>query len=722
MSFVFRGRVFGLPLLCLPPWVCFGIPSLGSLLVRFGAPFWCRWSVLGLRFGASGASWGFRLVDFHGTILQTPQIQCPKAWRGLHTNVPHWVGVLHFFLARCCLVNPGVAPFSQRNVCKRLVQSLRPIENAVVAIKTKDQTKLGSEREHWRARHWARPYIIWTSDGQTQDITICPRYRNFLYADFRSWCGGGGPFWCRWSVLGLCFRAGRPFWDSILVTPFLGLHFGGGPFLGLRFGAGGRFWGSILVPVVRFGAPFWCQWSVLGLHFGAGGPFLGLDCGTGGPFWGSVLVRWSVFGARFWCRWSVLGLHFGAAGPFWGSILGWSVLGLGFGSGGPFLGLHFGAGGPFLGLGFGAAGRFWGSILVPVVRFGAPFWCRWSVLGLVVRFGAPLWCRWSVFGARFWYRWSVLGLHFGSGGPFWGFGLVVLVRFWGSILVRVVRFGARFCCRWSVLGLHCGAGGPFLGLDCGTGGPFWGSVLVPVVRFEAPFWLVFRYSGSVRFGDPFWGSILVPVVRFGAPFSGASFLDLLWLPGGFGFGPPLASGASVLDLLWFWTCSGFRGLVFEPLLASRCLFLGPQIRAWTFAPYHFRIPLYMCQVIKPSPICSPSFRFPLRPPKFWLNMLHGQTELDVLKRLDFIVNPLRRHLTPEATALVHCQALSSFYFLLYIWPWYSRCMISYAVLEKGQERLMTCGNFERFKLAHARHVKLDDLNDIFSHSCIHLEW
>ena len=79
MSFVFRGRVFGLPLLCLPPWVCFWIPSLGSLVVRFGAPFWCRWSVLGLRFGASGASWGFRLVDFHGTILQTPQIQCPKA-------------------------------------------------------------------------------------------------------------------------------------------------------------------------------------------------------------------------------------------------------------------------------------------------------------------------------------------------------------------------------------------------------------------------------------------------------------------------------------------------------------------------------------------------------------------------------------------------------------------------------------------------------------------
>ena len=224
------------------------------------------------------------------------------------------------------------------------------------------------------------------------------------------------------------------------------------------------------------------------------------------------------FGARFWFRWYVFG-----------GWCRWSVLGLGFGSGGP----------------------FWGSILVPVVRFGASFWCRWSV-----------------FGPRFWCRWSVLGLHFGAGGPFLG--------------LRWLRFGGV----GPFLGLHCGAGGLFLRLHCGTGSLFWGFVLVPVVRFEAPFWcLVVRYSGSMRFGDPFWGSILVPVVRFGAPFSGASFLDLLWL-----------RGASVLDLLWlpgarFWT------------LASRCSFLGPRVRAWTFAPYHFRIPLYMFQVIKPSPIC-----------------------------------------------------------------------------------------------------------------------
>ena len=123
--------------------------------------------------------------------------------------------------------------------------------------------------------------------------------------------------------MGLCFRAGRPFWDSILVIPFLGLHFGGGPFLGLRFGAGGRFWGSILVPVVRFGAPSWCQWLVLGLHFGAGG-----------PFWGSIL-----------------GLHFGAGGPFWGSIVAPVAV---------------------LGLGFGSVVRFWGSVLVPLINLGWP--------------------------------------------------------------------------------------------------------------------------------------------------------------------------------------------------------------------------------------------------------------------------------------------------------------------------------------------------------------
>ena len=94
------------------------------------------------------------------------------------------------------------------------------------------------------------------------------------------------------------------------------------------------------------------------------------------------------------------------------------------------------------------------------------------------------------------------------------------------------------------------------------GGPlFWGSILVR----------------SVRIGGPFWGSILVPVVRFGAPFSGASFLDLRWLPGA-----------------RFWASIGFGGSFLDVLL---------RVRAWTFAPYHFRIPLYMFQVIKPSPIC-----------------------------------------------------------------------------------------------------------------------
>ena len=132
------------------------------------------------------------------------------------------------------------------------------------------------------------------------------------------------------------------------------------------------------------------------------------------------------------------------------------------------------------------------------------------------------------------------------------------------------------------------------------GGPlFWGSIL----------------ARSVGIGGPFWGSILVPVVRFGAPFSGASFLDLLWLRGASvldllwlpgpqfwtssGFGPALASGGSFLNLRWlpgarFWASIGFGGSFLDVLLRAR---------AWTFAPYHFRIPLYMFQVIKPSPIC-----------------------------------------------------------------------------------------------------------------------
>ena len=243
--------------------------------------------------------------------------------------------------------------------------------------------------------------------------------------------------------------------------------------MGLHFGAGGPFWGSVLVPMVRFGISFWCRWSVLGLRFGAGG-----------SFWGSVLVPVVRFGARFWCRWSVLGLDFGAGDPFWGSIL------------------------------------------VPVVRFGAPFWCRWSVLGL----------------------------HFGAGGSFWG-----------SILVPVVRFGAPFWCRWSVLGLDFGAGGPF------------------------------------------WGSILVPVVRFGDPFSGASFLDLLWL-----------RGASVLDLLWlpgprFWTSSGF-GLGARFWTSSCGFVLGPSRPTISESPY-------ICFKSSNHPLfASLAFVFPFAPPSLYLQL------------------------------------------------------------------------------------------------------
>ena len=238
-------------------------------------------------------------------------------------------------------------------------------------------------------------------------------------APFWWWSVFGAPFWCRWSVLGLHFGAGGPFW--------------------VHFGASGPFWGSILVPVVRFGAPLWHRWSVFGAPLWCRWSVLGLGFGSVVRFWGSVLVPLVGFGA---CRWSVLGLHFGAGGPFWGSIVVRVV-------------------------------RFWSSILVPVVRFGARFWSVFwgsilvpvvrfwgSVLVPLVGFGAPSWYRWSVLGLHFGAGGPFLGLHFGAGGPFWG---SVLVRFGGSILVPVVRSGARFWCRWSILGLDFGPGS------------FWGS-------------------------------------------------------------------------------------------------------------------------------------------------------------------------------------------------------------------------------------------------------
>ena len=52
-------------------------------------------------------------------------------------------------------------------------------------------------------------------------------------------------------------------WTAFTLSSTMGLFLD--PFFGLP---GGPFWGSILVPVVRFGAPFWCQWCVLGFPFG----------------------------------------------------------------------------------------------------------------------------------------------------------------------------------------------------------------------------------------------------------------------------------------------------------------------------------------------------------------------------------------------------------------------------------------------------------------------
>ena len=519
-------------------WSVFGAPFWCRWSV-FGARFWCRWSVLGLQFGAGGPFWGSILVPV------------------VRFRAPFWVPVVR---SGARFVLGPVVLFGARFWCRWSVLGL-----------------------HCGA---GGPFLGlgFGTGGPFWGSILVPVVR-FGASVWWCWSVFGAPFWCGWFVLGLDFVAGGPFWGSIVVpvVRFWGsivvrvVRFGapfwfGGSFLGLGFGAAGRFWGSILVPVVRFGAPFWCRWSVLGLHCGTGDPFLGLHFGAGGLFWGSVLVpvvrfwgsilvpvvrfwgsvlvplvgfgapfwyRWSVLGlggsfsgsilvpvvrsgARFWCRCSILGLDFGP-GSFWGSFLGgWS-----------FLGLDFGAGGPFLGLGFGTGGPFWGSILVPVVRFGASVW----------------WC-WSVFGAPFWCGWFALGLDFVAGGPCWG-----------SIVVPVVRF---------------------LGLDCGTGGPFWGSVLVPVVRFEAPFWLVFRYSGLVRFGDPFWGSILVPVVRFG-------------------FGPALASGGSFLNLRWL-PGARFWAPKFVP---------GPSRPTISESPY-------ICVKSSNHPLfASLAFVFPFAPPSFW---------------------------------------------------------------------------------------------------------
>ena len=52
-------------------------------------------------------------------------------------------------------------------------------------------------------------------------------------------------------------------WIAFTLSSTMGLFLD--PFFGLP---GGPFWGSILVPVVRFGAPFWCRWCVLGFPFG----------------------------------------------------------------------------------------------------------------------------------------------------------------------------------------------------------------------------------------------------------------------------------------------------------------------------------------------------------------------------------------------------------------------------------------------------------------------
>ena len=593
-----------------------GGPFWGSILVpvvRFGAPFWCRWCVLGFPF--EWLSW-HHPPDSANTMPKSLKRPPHERAAGPHFRGSVLVPVVRFgapFWCRCSVLGlrfvrfwgsvlVPVVRFGARFWFRWSVFGAR-FRWSVLGLHFGAGAPFwgfGSVWSVFGARFWCRWSVLGLGFGSGG-----PFWGSILVPVLRF----GASFWCRCSVLGLRFSVVR-FWGSVLVPvvcfgarfwfwwSVLGLHFGaGGPFWGfglvpvarsvlvlvVRFGASFwfrwsvlfgsvpvvRFWGSVLVPVVRFGARFWFRWSVfgarfwfrwsvLGLHFGAGAPFWGFGSVPVVRFWGSVLVPVVCFGARFWFRWSVLGLHFGAGGPFWGA-------------GGSFLGLGFGSGGSFWGFGLVPVVRFWGSALVPVVRFGASFWFRWSVLGL--RFGAGG----SFLG--FWCRWSVLGLGFGSGGPFWGSILVPVVRFeapfwclvvrysgarfWCVRCVLVVHFGDRFWCRWSVLGLH----------------------------FPGP-----RFWTSSGFGGlRFWTSSGFRGLGFGPPL----VLDLLWLPGA-----------------RFWTSVGFPVLVFGPPLASGARFwtsscgfvLGPSRPTISESPY-------ICFKSSSHPLfASLAFVFPFAPP------------------------------------------------------------------------------------------------------------
>ena len=162
-------------------------------------------------------------------------------------------------------------------------------------------------------------------------------FRLELELSFRNSTGGLGVAWAqvatRGPVFGLPFSSAGLFWTLFIFRR---------PVFGLSFFARACFWTPLVFHRHVFGTPLSCA-----------GMFLDSLCLPRACFWtplSSAGMFLHVLCLPRACLWTAFTLS--------------STMGL-------FLD-------PFFGL---PGGPFWGSILVPVVRFGAPFWCRWCVLG-----------------------------------------------------------------------------------------------------------------------------------------------------------------------------------------------------------------------------------------------------------------------------------------------------------------------------------------------------
>ena len=161
-------------------------------------------------------------------------------------------------------------------------------------------------------------------------------FRLELELSFRNSTGGLGVAWAQVATRGPVFGLRACFW-----TPFL-------------------FRGPVLDPLYLPEAFFFCFFFCAGL-------FLDSPCLPQTCFWNPFVLCGHVFGIPV----SSAGLFLDSF-VFRGHVFTCPLSSAGV----PLDCLYFLD--PFFGL---PGGPFWGSILVPVVRFGAPFWCRWCVLG-----------------------------------------------------------------------------------------------------------------------------------------------------------------------------------------------------------------------------------------------------------------------------------------------------------------------------------------------------